>query len=249
MMNTQFEVLQAETREVWAPVDRSRDWNGERGLIAGVETYAGRLSVAAEVAVPSVSSVVVPRTHSSIKIRRRPQLILRFEKGQESPTMALDSTNRRGFKVLAHCVLRDCHGITWLLVVDDDQLGREMLEAAGLPYRAESVLLVEMAPRVGAATRLSRTLAAAKIDVVYSYATPASDDRLTAVFKTADDDYTMRVLQAACGEADDRFGRPDFPPMKEQFSVVLQERAEAGGNGLMRTSRSQFAAIRSDCMT
>jgi hypothetical protein len=99
-----------------------------------------------------------------------------------------------------------------LLVVDDEHLGRVALAAAGLPHQSESVLLVEVSPRAGAATRLNRRLAAARIEVVYSYATSAVDDRLTAVFKTADDEYALRVLQAGAGDVEDLFAQASPAP-------------------------------------
>lgn len=200
MENTQFQGLETATglleiAEAWSPVERRRNWGGERSPFPFVHPHGKRISVTAPAC--NADSGTLPRLQTTIQVQRRTQLILRCEIKQRSLALLLNGASLPGLKVLACCALYDCQGTTWLLVVDDDQLGRETLAAARLPHRTESVLLVEVAPRSGAATRLSRHLAAAKIDVVYSYAAPAVDDRLTAVFKTTDDEYAMRVLQAA----------------------------------------------------
>ena len=247
METIQFEALRAETRqfetrEVWAPPYRNRDWSGERSRIAGVESYTER-SPATVARVHRTDTVAAPRPHSLIKVRRRTQLILRRENAQDSPTAALDSASSQGLQVLVRCALHDCDGTTWLLVVDDGKLGRETLEAAGLLYRAELVLLVDITPREGAAAHLTRRLAAAKIDVVYSYAAPAANDRLTAVFKTDDDEYTMRVLQAAPGGADDQGERPNFPSRREPVPVELPEDGEAERPGILQPLRRDWQRL------
>jgi hypothetical protein len=133
------------------------------------------------------------------RVRRQTQLVVHLPHGPQSLGTTLNSAIARGLQVLAHCSLPDAGGTTWLLVVADDWLGREALEAAGYRTLAEQVVLVEASPRASAAARLGRSLAETDIAVLYSYAMPGSDDRLIAVFKTADDERVLRILQAQLG--------------------------------------------------
>lgn len=65
------------------------------------------------------------------------------------------------------------------------------------PCRSSSVILVEMANKVGALERISEIIADAGINIYYFYSTTSSGKTATCVIKTADDKKTIKVLHAA----------------------------------------------------
>jgi len=123
-----------------------------------------------------------------IRVRRRTELILRVEGTQEIGEQIIADAIDRGLQVLASCSLSNEDGNVWLLVVENEDLARKVLDAAAVEFRIESVLLVEAAPRIAAITRLDQSLRRSNVDVIYSYAVPAEGNQLIAVFKTQDDD-------------------------------------------------------------
>ena len=141
-------------------------------------------------------------------VRRKTELVLRLERRQGPLKTVLGSLVARGIKVMAHCSFSDWNGTTLLLVVENDLLARQILEAAGFKYRTESVVLVEASRETGGAARLGHSLADAGIDVVYSYVAMAGDEKLAAVFKTVNDDAAVRVLQ----DHSDKVNRTTFGP-------------------------------------
>jgi hypothetical protein len=132
-----------------------------------------------------------------IRVRRRTELILRVKGTQEIGEQIIASAIDRGLQVLASCSLS--HNV-WLLVVENEELARKVLDATTIEFRIESVLLVEAAPRIAAITQLDQSLRRSNVDVIYSYAVPAEGDQLIAVFKTQDDDRVMRALLAGVGD-------------------------------------------------
>ena len=154
-----------------------------------------------------------------IRVRRRTELILRVEGTQEIGERIIASAIDRGLQVLASCSLP--HNV-WLLVVENEELARKVLDAAPIEFRIESILLVEAAPRIAAITRLDQSLRRSNVDVIYSYAVPAEGDQLIAVFKTQDDDRVMRALLAGVG--DEGSARRDYKweSMKD-VPMILQK--------------------------
>jgi len=134
-------------------------------------------------------------------VQRTRQFILRANGDAEAPLRLLTAAHSRGLQVLAHNAFRDPEGTVWLLVVNDDRLAEQELATAGYRYESEPVVLVEARPRAAVAARLTRSFAENDIEVLYSYAMPVSDDRLVAVFKTADDEAASRLMQAALQDA------------------------------------------------
>ena len=102
----------------------------------------------------------------------------------------------RGINVLAYCAYSDRNDSVVLLVTDNPLEAKLALEHAGFQCKANSVVLVGAADQVGAAAKLGASLGSAGIDILYSYASSAGTERFFAVFKTADDERAIRVLDA-----------------------------------------------------
>ena len=101
-----------------------------------------------------------------------------------------------GVNVLAYCSYNDRNEAVVMLVTNDALEAKRALEGAGFPCKADSVVLVGATDRVGAAAKLGASLGDAGIDILYSYASSSGNDEFFAVFKTADDDQAIRVLDA-----------------------------------------------------
>lgn len=81
------------------------------------------------------------------------------------------------------------------LIVDDFEKAEKALEKIGADDIEESsVVLVNMANKVGALERASKIIADAGINIYYFYATTSKGKTATCVFKTADDKRTIRLL-------------------------------------------------------
>jgi hypothetical protein len=140
-----------------------------------------------------------PASLAWARVRRLTQLVVHVAHGQDPLGPTINAAIGRGLEVLADAALPDAGGTTWLLVVEQDWCGREVLSAAGLGYLVEPVVLVEAGPRASAVAQLGRCLAEANLTVQYSYAVARGADRLVAVFKTHDDEAALRLLQAGLG--------------------------------------------------
>jgi hypothetical protein len=87
---------------------------------------------------------------------------------------------------------------TFTLIVDDFAKAEKALEKIGADDIYESsVIMVEMANKVGALERISKIIADAGINIYYFYATTSSGKTATCVIKTADDKKTIRLLHEA----------------------------------------------------
>ena len=87
---------------------------------------------------------------------------------------------------------------TFTLIVDDLVKAEKALEKIGADdVQDSSVIVVEMANKVGALERISRIIADAGINIYYFYATTSSGKTATCVIKTEDDKKTIRVLSKA----------------------------------------------------
>jgi hypothetical protein len=87
---------------------------------------------------------------------------------------------------------------TFTFIVDDLVKAERALEKVGADdIQDSSVIVVEMANRVGALKRIAGTIAAAGINIYYFYATTSSGRTATCVIRTADDKKTIRVLREA----------------------------------------------------
>ncbi|MBA4373373.1 MAG: hypothetical protein C0402_11010 [Thermodesulfovibrio sp.] len=87
---------------------------------------------------------------------------------------------------------------TFNLIVDDLVKAERALEKIGADdIQDASIILVEIANKVGALENISRTIAEAGINIYYFYSTTSSGKTATCVFKTADDKKTIKVLSKA----------------------------------------------------
>lgn len=87
---------------------------------------------------------------------------------------------------------------TFTLIVDNFAKAERALEKIGADdINESSVIMVEMANKVGALERISKLIADAGINIYYFYATTSSGKTATCVLKTADDNKTIRVLHGA----------------------------------------------------
>jgi hypothetical protein len=99
--------------------------------------------------------------------------------------------------VLAYCSYSDRHETVVLLVTDNALLAKRALETACYSCRANSVVVVGAADRVGGAALLGARLGHAGIDILYSYASSSAGAQLCAVFKTSDDQRAITVLDSS----------------------------------------------------
>jgi hypothetical protein len=84
------------------------------------------------------------------------------------------------------------------LIVDDFSKAEKALDKIGADdIQESSVILVDMANKVGALKRASRIISDAGINIYYFYATTSSGKTATCVFRTADDKETIRILNKA----------------------------------------------------
>jgi hypothetical protein len=100
-----------------------------------------------------------------------------------------------GAEVLAACSYWDHAGTVMMLVTDDAVRTTRALGAAGFQCRSNPILLIETPDKPGLAARLGVKLSAAGIGVLHSYAFRSDRNRSYVVFKTADDDRAMYLLE------------------------------------------------------
>jgi len=87
---------------------------------------------------------------------------------------------------------------TFTLIVDNIAKAEKALDRIGAEeIHEDSVIMVEMANKVGALKRISGLIAGAGINIYYFYATTSSGRTATCVLKTEDDKKTIRLLHGA----------------------------------------------------
>ena len=87
---------------------------------------------------------------------------------------------------------------TFSLIVDDFQKAERALDNIGASDIEElSVILVDMANKVGALEKAASVIAKAGINILYYYATTSTGRTATCVMKTADDKKAIRLLNKA----------------------------------------------------
>jgi hypothetical protein len=140
-------------------------------------------------------TVPVPVARPVLSVRAAVELVIRLEKGTGTVGQVLATIAGHRAQVLTSCHYRDWHGTTLMLVTDNDDVARLALEAAGIKYTTEPVVLVEAARQLGTAAELAAHLHAAGVTIVYSYVSPLDGDKLHVVFKTLDNDRALAVLR------------------------------------------------------
>lgn len=87
---------------------------------------------------------------------------------------------------------------TFTFIVDDLVKAEKALERIGAEeVQDSSVIVAEMANKVGALERISGIIADAGINIYYFYSTTSSGRTATCVIKTADDERTIKLLREA----------------------------------------------------
>lgn len=87
---------------------------------------------------------------------------------------------------------------TFTLIVDDLVKAEKALEKIGADdVQDSSVIVVEMANKVGALERISKIIADAGINIYYFYATTSSGKTASCVIKTENDEKTIKLLSKA----------------------------------------------------
>ncbi|MGO9613203.1 MAG: hypothetical protein ACLPX5_09230 [Dissulfurispiraceae bacterium] len=87
---------------------------------------------------------------------------------------------------------------TFTLIVDNLAKAEKALEKIGAEdIQDSSIIMVETANKVGALEKISKIIAEAGINIYYFYSTTSSGKTATCVFKTADDQKTIKVLSQA----------------------------------------------------
>ncbi|RJQ44108.1 MAG: ACT domain-containing protein [Nitrospiraceae bacterium] len=87
---------------------------------------------------------------------------------------------------------------TFTFIVDDLVKAEKALYKLGAEeIQDSSVIVAEMANRVGALKRISKIIADAGINIYYFYSTTSSGKTATCVIKTADDQKTLKLLREA----------------------------------------------------
>ena len=108
----------------------------------------------------------------------------------------LTTIKTQGIQILAHCCVPLPKGALALVVADQPQQAKAVLEQTGLECKTNPVVLVSALPYPAVAARLGMELTAAQIGIRYSYATWCEAPQVHVVFKTTNDDQAIRILQA-----------------------------------------------------
>jgi hypothetical protein len=131
------------------------------------------------------------------KARKEVELAVRVGNKTGALGEILRTVSKTGVNILAYCCYSDRDQGVVLLVTEDALTAKLALEGAGYTCRANSVVVVGASDQVGAAAQLGNHLGRAGVDILYSYASSGGTDQFVAVFKTADDDRAIHILESA----------------------------------------------------
>ena len=123
------------------------------------------------------------------------QLAIRLGTETDALAKVLSLVARHDVNVLAYCLYSEWDEPVLLLVTTDPHKARLTLQSAGFPCRTDSIVMVSAADQVGVVARLGTVLGDAGVNILYSYACSAGGSHFYAVFKTADDERTLRLLR------------------------------------------------------
>jgi hypothetical protein len=123
------------------------------------------------------------------------EIMVRVEDGPASLSHLMGVVSSSGSEVLAACSYWDQEGAIVMLVTENALRAVHALEAAGYKWKSSEVVLVEMPERPGMAAMLGAKLADAGVNILYSYAFRSERDQSYMVFKTADDDRAIYLLE------------------------------------------------------
>jgi hypothetical protein len=129
------------------------------------------------------------------KAHKEVELAVHVGNQPEGLARVLATVAQYGVKVLAYCAYSEREETVVLLVTENPFDAKRALEGAGYRCKANSVVLVGATEQVAAAAQLGASLRYEGIEILYSYASSAGADRFFTVFKTADDEKAVRVLE------------------------------------------------------
>jgi hypothetical protein len=101
-----------------------------------------------------------------------------------------------GAAVLAACSYWDNAGAILLLVTDDPIKTAQALTAEGFPWTESTIVLVGPLDLPAQAAVYGAELAAARVNVLYSYSYESEAGQYFLVFKTSDNNHAVRTLQS-----------------------------------------------------
>ncbi len=82
----------------------------------------------------------------------------------------------------------------FVMNVDSNARAKRALSALGTNVNEEDVVMVEMPNRVGELEKVARRIADAGINIEYIYGTTSTGRTSTCIFKTADNNKAVRVI-------------------------------------------------------
>jgi hypothetical protein len=82
----------------------------------------------------------------------------------------------------------------FMLVTENNVKAKKVLSKLGITAGVEDVLSVEMPNKTGELQKVAKKFADAGIDIDYLYGTAGTGKTSTCIFKTADDNKAMRVI-------------------------------------------------------
>ena len=129
------------------------------------------------------------------KARKEVELAVRVGNKTGALGEILRTVSSAGVNIFAYCCYSDRDQGVVLLVTEDALKTKHTLEAAGYTCRANSVVVVGATDQVGAAAQLGNHLGQAGVDILFSYASSGGTAEFFAVFKTANDDHAIHVLE------------------------------------------------------
>lgn len=122
------------------------------------------------------------------------ELAVRVGPNPRALTEILQAISDCGVDLLAYCSYHDRNELVTLLVTNQPSVAEEAIIARGYDCQTNSVVVVGASDQVGAVARLGAGLAAAGVEILYSYASSARATRFFAVFKTSNDAAAVEVL-------------------------------------------------------
>lgn len=128
------------------------------------------------------------------RITRQTEVIVRLDQNSAPLPTVLASLRATGAQVLAYNLCANRWGSALMFVTDDKAKACAALQASGLNYKTDTVLLVECEQHQALVAQLGSRLLRAGIGVLYSYFS-TDNGRLCAVFKTTDDERALNHLK------------------------------------------------------
>jgi hypothetical protein len=130
------------------------------------------------------------------KARKEVEIVVRFDNKPGALGKILSTVASAHVNILAYCAYTDRNEAVVMLVTENALKAKFALESAGYNCRADSVVLVGASDQIGAAAQLGAHLGGAGVDILYSYASCSGEQSFFAVFKTANDEQAIRVLES-----------------------------------------------------